>query len=431
MRSNIQVTKINPYFSIITEEMDYLASAAFGIFFAHGSRYETEENQGICHLIEHMLFKGTKSKTAQEIAETAESAGAILDGFTSKEFCGIYCRFLSDNFDKILDLLGEIISSPRFDESDLEKEKNVIEQEITEALEDPREHVFTLLYEALFPNHPLSFPIAGTKESVRAITKKQLTDYWYHHLLPSKVCISAAGKIEHKRLIDRIMTNTHLSFHNKKQDCLKASTDIERVYILQERKELTQIHVAAAGVTFSYHDERRYALSVLDNILGGSMSSRYFQRLREKEGLVYTISSFYNLYSDIGLFGVYYITDFKNYSKVLKAGIEEVLKLKQFGITKDELQRAVNFCKGMLALELENPMSRMMRNARSCLLLDKIIPIEEALSAYDRLTVEDINNATNILDPTAYSIALIGQQVEDLANVEGRIGKPIKVIVRD
>ncbi|MEO0082860.1 MAG: pitrilysin family protein [candidate division WOR-3 bacterium] len=429
--ANIQVIKINPFFTVVTEEMGYLSSASFGIFFAHGSRYEDKENQGICHLIEHMLFKGTKSKTAQQIAETAESLGALLDGFTSKEFCGIYCRYLADNFDKILDLIGEIISSPRFDESDLEKEKNVIEQEITETLEDPREHVFTLLYEALFPNHPLSFPVAGTVETVRAITKEQLVDYWHNRLLPSKLCVSAAGKINHGKLIERLMSNTHLKFPNKPQDYLKATIQNERTYILQNRQDLSQIHVAAAGLTFSYYDERRYALSVLDNILGGSMSSRFFQRLREKEGLVYTISTFYNLYSDVGLFGDYYITDARNYSKVVKFGIEEVLKLKERGITKDELQRAVNFCKGMLALELENPMSRMMRNARNCLLLDKIISIEEVMSAYDRLTVEDINNITNILDPNVYSIALIGQQVENLKDIKERIGKPIKVIIKD
>lgn len=406
---NILSTEINPNFTIISENMPHLSSAALGVFFAHGSRYESKKNQGISHLIEHMLFKGTKKKSAKDISIIIESAGAILDGFTSKETCGIYTRYFADNFDVIMDLLSEIVSSSKFDAGDLEKEKNVIEQEITESLEDPREHVFTLLFEILFPEHPLSYPTVGTVRTIQSITRNDLVDYYYNKILPSKVCISAAGKVNHDQVVEKFSKKKYVLYAKAPPVTQSPKIDIARVVIVQNRPDLTQIHVVAAELTFSYKDDRRYGLTVMNNILGGTMSSRLFQRLREKEGLVYTVSSIIDLYSDIGVLGAYYVTDVKNFQRVTTAGLEEAMKLKQSGITQKEFERTINFCKGMSAIGAENPMSRMIRNANNQLLLEKVIPIEESIAAYNRLTIDDINNLTAEIKPTEYSAAIIGQ----------------------
>jgi predicted Zn-dependent peptidase len=427
---NIQTTDINPNFTVISEFMPNISSAALGVFFFHGSRYENKENQGITNMISQMLFKGTLTKTAKEISYIIESAGAVLDNFTTKETSGIYCRYHADQFDLMVDLIGELISQSTFDKQELEREKNVVEQEIAESFEDPHEHVFNLLFEVLLNDHPLSYPITGTVETIRSITRDQLNDYYHNRFLRSKVCISAAGKVNHKELVEKLALKNHILQTTNPIKINKPSTDIERTFLIQNRPDLTQIHVTAASFTIPYSDSHRYELIILNNLLGGTMSSRLFQRIREEEGIVYTISSFVDLYSDIGIMGVYYVTDVNNYERVVKTGTEVVMKLKQDGITNEEFERAINLSKGMLAIGAENPMSRMIRNAKNKLLLGRVIPIEESIVNFDNLKIDDINKLTEEIKPDKYSIAIVGKakQIEESL---AKLTRPGKVIVRN
>jgi len=407
--SNIQITKINPNFSVVTDNIPHLASAALGVFLSHGSRYETKENQGITHMIQHMLFKGTKNKSAKDIASLTESAGAVLDGFTSRETSGIYCRYFADSFDLMMDLVGELISQSEFDINELEKEKNIIENEINASLEDPQEQVFLLLYEAMFKEHPLSFLTLGNYESVRSMTREKIVDYYHNNFLRSEVCISAAGKIDHNKLVDRLIASDYLLFIPKPSQLQTPPTKIERTSIVQNRPDLTQVHVCSGQFTHPYKDQRRYGLNVLDYILGGSSSSRLFHRIRELEGLVYLIDSFLELYSDVGIMGAYYVTDINNFERVSIAGLEEVIKLQQYGLTTEELERGVNFCKAMFVIGTEDPMSRMIRNARNMILLGNPISIDEAIAGYERLTMNDINMLVAELKPAEYFSSAVGQ----------------------
>ena len=427
---NIQTTEINPNFTVVSEFMPNIPSAALGVFLSHGSRYENKENQGITNMISQMLFKGTLTKSAKEISYIIESAGAILDSFTTKETSGIYCRYHADQFDLMTDLISEILSQAAFDKQELEREKNVIEQEIAESFEDPHEHVFNLLFEVLFNGHPLSYPITGTVETIRSITRDQLIDYYHNRFLKSKVCISAAGKVNHKELVEKLAFKNHILQTTNLITVIKPSTNTERTFLIQNRPDLTQIHVAVASFTIPYSDSRRYALTILNNILGGTMSSRFFQRLREQEGLAYTISSIIDLYSDIGIFGGYYITDANNYDRAAKVSLEVAMKLKQDGITNEEFERAINFSKGMLAISAENPMSRMIRNAKNELLFGRTIPIEESIADFDNLKIDDINKLTEEIKPDKYSIAIIGKakQIEESI---ARLPRPGKVVVRN
>jgi predicted Zn-dependent peptidase len=426
--SNIQETKINPNFTVVTEYVPHFASAALGLFFAHGSRYETSKNNGITHLIQRTLFKGTAKKSTNEIAFQIEGAGAIVDGFSGKETSGIYCRSLINNLDEMIDLISEITFSPLFDEKSLEKEKSLIIQEIDESQDDPQEYVFSLLFQAVFPNHPLSYLETGTPASIKSISREQLNNYYHKKLLPSKVCLSVAGNINHDRIIDKIK--------NKGFQALAANPTVpespvpntERISIYKARKDLTQIHAAAATPTISYQDEQRYGLVILNTIWGGTMNSRLFHRIREQEALVYSIFLFIEFFSDTGLFGAYFVSDTTNNEKIFQCGYDETMKLKNNGVTKEEFEDALNYCKNQLVLGSENLPSRMIRNAKNNLLLDKVIPIEESIAHYDQLTLASVNGLTENL-PLEYSGATIGptDQSDFLKHSSG----PQKIIIKD
>ncbi len=425
---NIQITKINPNFSVITENMPHLSSAALGVFFSHGSRYETLENNGITHLIQHMLFKGTANKSTKDIAYQIEGAGAIVDGFSGKETSGIYCRSLINNLDEMIDLISELIFSPLFDENSLEKEKSIIIQEIDESQENPQEYVFSLLFQAVFPNHPLSYLETGTPDSIMSISREQLINYYRNRFLPSKVCLSVAGNINHDKLIDKIKNKGFQALAANPTVPESPDPNTERITIIKTRKDLTQLHATAASPTISYRDELRYGMVLLNTIWGGTMNSRLFHRVREQEGLVYSIFSFVDFFSDIGLFGAYFVSDAKNQEKIFKCGYEETMKLKNAGITKDEFENALNYCKSQLVLGTEDSTSRMIRNAKNNLLLDKVIPVEETIAYYNRLTLVGMNDLTGKL-PLEYSVANIGP-VDQSGYLKKR-GGPQKIIIKD
>lgn len=408
---NIQKTQLSNNIQLVTEELPFLNSASLGIFFYQGSRNEEKDIQGITHLIEHMLLKGTKYRTATEISYFVESRGSIIDAFTGKELTGIYSRFLVDDscFESMADLLCEIVTDSVFDEQELEKEKNVIFQEILETQEDPSDCAFSLLFDALFPNHPLSFQITGTFDTIQNINRNQLITYYHNKHLNSKICVVAVGKVNHNESLTKFRDKFSIlpSGEIAKNNFLSPAQPQYAAYI-QPRVDLNQVYCVLGTETFSYSDDRKYALSVINTALGGSLSSRLFQRLREKEGLVYTISTFGDLYTDIGVWGLYFITDSKNLTRVLNIIFEENQLLRKEKMTQQEFELAVNFCKGSLVLGLENPMSRMMRIGKNELLLNKIVSIEETLNHYNQLTLDDVNSIIEEVIKPNFSAGIVG-----------------------
>lgn len=409
--NEIKVTDIRPNITIVTEAMPNLESAAIGIFFLSGSRNEESSEQGINHLIEHMLFNGTNKRNAGDIAKFIESKGAIIDGFTTKEISGIYCRYFASNFNDITNLINEIIESSNFDADLIEKEKSIILNEISESQDNPDENVFLLLYQALFGKHPMGFPIAGSAESVQALSRQQIFDYYHEKFLTSRICISAAGKIDHNQLVDAFQFKYLPSMTEKYPAVIHPDKNIERVRIIKTRKDLNQLYSAAGAFTYSYREDERYGMILLNNIWGGSMSSRIFHRVREQEGLVYSIFSFIDLYSDIGIIGAFYNSEPKNQNRILTCGLEETIRLKEQGVTQTELERAVNYCKSLLVLSNEDPMSRMIRHAKHRLLLDRVVGIEESIKKFEAYDVDKMNALFNQL-PIEYSVANIAPVVQ-------------------
>jgi predicted Zn-dependent peptidase len=423
----IQISKINPRVTLVTEEMPWLESATVGYFSLVGSRYENEKTQGLTHLTEHMIFKGTKTKSAKDISRITESLGATVDGFTSKEISGVYTHFMPEHFDALLNLIREMIREAIFDPTELEKEKNVILQEILETNENPQEYAYQLLHEVLFPNHPLSFPISGTPKTLKPFTAQDLIQFNQADGLNRRLCISIAGNIKHSYVLEKL---SKVNFKYSNRDYWTPLTppaqNIERSIIFKSRPDLSQAHTYAGFLTVSLNDSRRYALIVLNTILGGSPSSRLFQRLREQDGSVYTIYTFIDFYTDVGIWSLYQISDIKNRARALQAVYEELQKFKKYGITIDEFKSAVNYCKGMLALSLEDPMSRMMRNAQRFLLLGHTVSIKESMTEFDNLTLDYVNSLLELVKFEEYSGAIVGCVTRDDL---GKVGVAPKNII--
>jgi predicted Zn-dependent peptidase len=393
---------------IISEKIPYLHSVALGILFKHGSRDETEKEQGISHLLEHMLFKGTTNRTAKEISIFAESKGTIIDGFTSKENTGIYARFLSEHFSPITDLACEVLSSPLFAANDLEKEKGVIFEEIKSTLEDPEDQMLNLLFSVLYEPHPMGFPVTGSFQTLEAFEAQSLRSYYETNYCKSNAIVVGVGEIEHNALCDKISEKLTLANGNSPNSRVPPANK-KPSHKIEQRKELTQVYVGMAKPVFSFQDERRYALSILNTALGGGLSSRLFQRLREEEGLVYTISSFVDLFLDSGIFGLYFITDYKKLTKGLMTALEEITKLRQQKFSTQEFETALNLTKSSILLGLENPLSRMMRLAKNELLLNRVITIDDTINAYNRLTLESINELVDVvLSDNRFFISCVG-----------------------
>jgi predicted Zn-dependent peptidase len=279
----------------------------------------------------------------------------------------------------------------------------------------------------MFPNHPLSYPIAGTPETLKSFHHDDLIRRFQNTIRNAMVCISAAGNVNHQQILDQL---TRKQLQNDAQGNIISpahpTQNIERATIFQPRPDLKQIHTIAGFLTIPLKDKRRYALTVLNNIIGGTQSSRVYHVLREQKGILSTIFTFLDLYSDIGLWCAYHISDIKNREKSLMTAFEEVIKLRKEGITKEEFVRSVNYCKGMLALAAEDPGSRMNRNAQNMLLVGHPVSVEESIAAYDNLTFDYVNSLVDMFEMERYSAAITGPiTVQDL----GKIGvAPMKIL---
>jgi predicted Zn-dependent peptidase len=425
--TNIQCTQINPRVTLITVVMRWLQSSALGFFIASGSRYENKNTQGLTHLSEHMLFKGTKNKSARDISRIVESLGATIDGFTAKEISGLYFHLIAERFEEIFNLLFEIMREADFNEQELKKEKNVISQEIMESYENPQEYVYSLFTQTMFSGHPLAFPIAGTTKTLETFSRDDLIRYHQFSSLNVRLCVSAAGNIHHSEIADKI---NKMNMRFEQIDYWKPPTpppqQSERFIVFQQRPNLTQVHTIAGFRTIPMTDQRRYGITILNNIIGGTPSSRLYQRLREEEGLLHNFFTFIDFYSDIGLWCGYHISDIKNRERSLMIAFKEMQNIKKYGISKAEFESAVNFSKGMLALAAEDPLSRTTRNARKFLLLGRPISVDESIAATANLKLDDINSLLELANFEDYSTAIVGPITkEDL----GQIGvAPQKII---
>lgn len=383
---------------VITEKLPHVRSVALGLSYALGSRDDPEGQEGMCHLIEHMVFKGTETMNGKEVSIAAESHGAELNAFTDRETTCFYGRFPSDRCEPVSRLLAEIVSSPGFREPDLEKEKEVIAEEIRATEEDPEAQAAILLLRAVYGEQPMGRPVAGTCESLHRIRRTHLWDFFRAHYGRECGVAVAAGDIEHEQMVD--LLTPILTAKRGCQPPVRKRTEIRPpASVVQTRPDISQVHVCLARPAFAYADRRRQALLVLNMLLGGGVSSRLFQRLREDEGLVYSVSSFVELYQDSGLVGVYFVADRRKLGRCADVVSEELKRLRQEGIGQSEFERAVNMTRSSVLLALENTTSRMLRLARTYQLLGEAVELDETLAGFGRLKREDITGLVEELLP--------------------------------
>jgi predicted Zn-dependent peptidase len=375
--------------TLITESMPSVRSVAVGVWVKRGSRHERPEVGGISHFIEHMVFKGTKTRSAERIACEVDSIGGFMDAFTAKEYASFHLKVLDQHLPLAVEILGDIVTNPAFDPVEMAKEKKVISEEINMVEDTPDDLVMEMLAEAFWPDHPLGRPILGTKRTVGRFRREDLASYFTRVYHPANLLIAAAGHLEHgevRKLVARHFASLRPSpaRANGRAPASVAAT------VTRSKSELEQVHLCV-GVSAPPHGHPdRYASYVLNTVLGGSMSSRLFQHVREQRGLVYSISSGIAAYSDAGLLSVYAGTSLDSLPEVIRLTLEELRRLRGERIPEDELRRAKDHMKGGLVLSLEGSVSRMSHVARQEIHFGRQHPVEEILDGIERVAADDV-----------------------------------------
>jgi predicted Zn-dependent peptidase len=345
--------------------------------------------------------------SAKDIAIEVDLIGGELNGFTSREFTYFYARFLDEYIEKAWTLLSDILTNPKFGDKEIEVEKNVVLEEIKSFEDSPTEQASYLLLQSLFEPHPLSYSIMGTQDNIKRFTRDTILNFRNQYYKSSNLIIGASGNIEHTSLVELVKT---LKFSEGKVE----KKDIEfpplmRTSKTMSRKDISQVHVAIGTRTIGYRDPTRYAWLILNTLLGGSMSSRLFQRLREEEGLVYEIHSSLELFSDVGIFSIYFVTDPKNVELGIKCVWEELEKLRKKGLEPGELERTKSHLKGTLLLSLESITARMVRILSNEMYLGRYIPIEETVENIEKVSEKTLHSIfQSYFIPDIYAISKVG-----------------------
>jgi predicted Zn-dependent peptidase len=382
--------KLSNGITVVGEEISYLRSVSIGILVGAGVRTESLGNAGISHFLEHMLFKGTKTKNAFQIAETLDEIGGRLNAYTTKEFTMFHATVLDKYLMRALDLLSDLFHNSTFNEEYIEMEKNVVLEEIRMSKDVPEDMIHDLFMEKLWGNHPLGKNILGDVDQIKAINKKDLIEYTKKLYVPQNVMVSVAGNFDY----DQILNEISLRFSERKSRSFEFSIEKPKVnkgsFAINKKTE--QVHLCLGGKGYSYNDDNRFKLTVINSVLGGSMSSRLFQEIREKRGLVYNIYSYYSFYKEAGLFAIYAGASPKNYEEVVELIIKELDMIANKGITESELSKAKEHIKGNIVISLENSTSRMNWNAKNIFYLNKVFPLQELFEKIDSITLEAIHH---------------------------------------
>lgn len=392
---------------LITEEIPHVHSAVIGIWVGTGSRHEDKEIHGVSHFLEHMLFKGTKNRTAKQIAETLEAVGGQLNAFTSKEVTCYYAKVLHEHFDLATDVLSDMFFNSLFLETEINKEKNVILEEIKMYEDTPDDLVHDVFSNTLWHDHPLGQPVIGTNESVEKLTREQLVAYNKSRYVPKNVVISVVGKIKRQQVLEKIQS-IFAGFSGELIEKKISEPKVNNSATFVTR-DIEQVHLCLGTPGLYNQHPNIYSLHVLNNILGGGLSSRLFQDIREERGLAYSIYSYHSGYSNAGLFGVYAGTSRQNFEVVLELILKQIADIKKNGITKDELERTKQQVKGSILLSLENVSHRMSSLGKSEISYGRIVTPDEIVESIMKVTNESvIEVAQQMFKPENFALAVVG-----------------------
>jgi predicted Zn-dependent peptidase len=401
----LEISRLANGIHIVTDHMPHLETLALGVWMKAGSRDEEIDEWGVAHLLEHMAFKGTHRRNAMEIASSIESLGGEINAATGMESTAYFCRVLKDDWPLALDILSDILTDPVFDPAELAKEKYVILQEIAAANDAPDDLVFELLGEAAFPGHPLGRSILGTAEKVERYDAGSITGYRNKHYTAGRMVIAAAGHLDHRAIVSAA-EKSFSAFHDGSTP--NWSTPKFSGGFKSAERPLDQLHLVFGFPAPGYRDERIYALQLLSSILGGGMSSRLFQEVREKRGLCYSIFSFVSAYQDTGLLNVYAATSPENARDLSDVATDVMLSMTD-RVDEAELARAKAQIKAGLVMSLESATGRADQIARQFLAFGKVPEIFDLVARIESVTHDDIRKlASDILISTRPAISAVG-----------------------
>jgi predicted Zn-dependent peptidase len=403
---------------ILSEVMPHLRSVSLGVWVKCGSRFEEPKNAGISHFIEHLLFKGTKSRSTEEIAETIDSIGGQLNAFTEKEYVGYYAKVLDEHLPRVFDLLSDIVLNPAIPTKELERERNVIFEEINMVEDSPQELILDMYMEQCWQGHPLGQPISGTKESVAQISRNDVKKFFKRHYTAGNMIVSIAGNIKHRQ-VQKLAERYFSGLETGAPASFGLPPEIHAGRNIRRKGHLEQTHICLGTISPPIASEDRYSAHLLSSILGGGMSSRLFQNIREKRGLVYSIYSMQNPYHDAGSLVVYAGSAHDKAAQVVELTLKEFAVMREQLVSQEELKRAKECIKGSITLGLESSSSRMTHLAQQMIYHGRLYEIEEVLRAVERVTARDIRNLANkIFDPSQFTLtALCGGNGADLKSV--------------
>ncbi|HTM30287.1 MAG TPA: pitrilysin family protein [Vicinamibacterales bacterium] len=395
----------------VTERMPHVRSVSIGVWLSRGSRHEPSTHAGIAHFVEHMLFKGTDRRTAESIAQEVDSIGGQLDAFTSKEYAGYYMKVLDEHLPVAVDVLADLVSHPTFDSVEIEKEQKVVLEEIKMVEDTPDDLVHELFAEGFWPDHPLGRPILGIPSSVSALDKDALRAFFADTYVAPNMSVVAVGNLDHeavKRLMETALADVPLR---------GLPVDVRPPTVAQNtlvrRKELEQSHICLGMPALAQSDPDRYVSYALNTVLGGSMSSRLFQNVREKRGLAYAVFSGLSAYTDSGALSIYAGCANDAVSELIDVVVGELRQMRDERVGEVELRRAKDHLKGSLMLNLESTSSRMSHLARQEIYRDRTDTLDEMLAAIERVTVDDVHRLSELF----FAKGTLGVTV--LGNVNG------------
>jgi predicted Zn-dependent peptidase len=394
---------------VLTERMEHMRSVAMGIWVKSGSRCETLDSNGISHFVEHMVFKGTRSRSAQRIAREMDSIGGNLDAFTGKETICFDVKSLAEHVPIALDILADIVLNPTFAEPDIERERGVILEEIKIDEDNPDVLVHELFTQAFWKDHPLGKPILGTTATVKKFGQQNLIDYHTDRFRGGNMVFSAAGNINHDEFVEAVAARFSALGSGDTLHELSAPRAGARI-VLRNKKSLEQVQICLGVPAPPVTDENRYAAVILNTVLGGGMSSRLFQTIREERGMVYSIYSDLSPYRDTGTLCVFAGTSVGKGLDVVKLILAEFTKLKETPLPPEELTRAKDQLKGNMLMGLESSNSRMANLARQEMYFHQFFSVDEVISrmeAVDALAVQQM--AQRLLDPQRIAVTLLGR----------------------
>ncbi len=403
----IQKSVLSNGVRVLSEPMPQVLSSTIGVWVENGSRYETPEENGVSHFIEHLLFKGTRKRTAAQIAQEMDAVGGVLNAFTGKEYTCYYAKVLGEDLEMATGLLADLFLDSLFVPEEIDRERQVVLQEISQAEDTPDDYIHDLFNLRFWEGHPLALPIFGSVETVNRIDRDLLTSFMADRYRAERVFVAAAGMVDHEQLVAQCERLFGGIPGNHRARPLQPPVD-RRVFLNREKK-LEQAHLCLGGPGIDQANPLRYAGYVLNTALGGGMSSRLFQEVREKRGRVYSIYSFMSSYIDCGYFGIYAGTNPEWVEEVIEVTLSELRKMTADGLAPPELARAKSQLKGNMILGMESTDSRMQRLARNEIYFSRDIPLEEVAAAIESVSNDQIVElAESCFKADAMGLVLLG-----------------------